>query len=75
MKKEKEIVMRASDEIRKQELSFWSREHPKAKVKFDKKNNQIVILYTLPKDFKRVDGELHSRVNIGKNENRNQAIQ
>jgi hypothetical protein len=61
MKKEIKTATRASidlaNEIRKQELRFWLRQHPKAKVKFDKKHNQIVILYPLsvPKDFKTVD--------------------
>jgi hypothetical protein len=50
-----EVSIDLVNEIRKQELRFWLKQYPKAKVKFDKKHNQIVILYPLPKDFKIID--------------------
>lgn len=46
-----EVQMELTEEIRQGEIRFWQRQHPKAKVTLDKKNNQIVITYPLPKDL------------------------
>ena len=54
MKKEitmTEFLMEQRENLRKAELQYWQRLHPDAKVKLDKKRNEIVITYPLPKDY------------------------
>jgi hypothetical protein len=51
MKTGTEFGIELGEQLRKQELRYWQRMHPNAKVNFNKKKNQIEIIYPLPKDY------------------------
>lgn len=46
-----ELQMLMRDEMVKSEMVYWLRNHPQAKVTFNKKKKQIEIVYPLPEDF------------------------
>jgi len=48
MKTITELQIELNEEIRKAEMRFWQKQNPKAKVVYDKENNQIVVIYPLP---------------------------
>ena len=45
----REALMDEQEELRRSELKYWQKMHPKAKVEIKKK--EIVITYPLPEDF------------------------
>ena len=51
MKTATEVAMQIREEIRKAELRYWQKMHPKATVKLNKKKNVIEIIYPLPNDY------------------------
>lgn len=46
-----QISISEMEELRKSELRYWQKLHPDAKVEYDKKSNEIIIKYPLPKDY------------------------
>ena len=38
-----EVTMELAEQLRKQEMAYWQRNHPTAKVVFNKKTNTIEI--------------------------------
>ena len=52
MKTATELNIELQEQLRKQELRYWKRLHPNAKVTL--KKNEIVITYPLPRDMELI---------------------
>jgi len=46
-----EIQMQLQEQFVKGEMRYWQIHHPTAKITWNKKKNEIVITYPLPKDL------------------------
>ena len=54
MKTMTELRIEETEELRRSEIRFWQKMHPKAKVVLEK--DRIVITYPLPEDFAQIKG-------------------
>ena len=47
----REVQMQLQEQFVKGEMKYWQIHHPTAKITWNKKKNEIVITYPIPKDL------------------------